>query len=44
VTEGPSWVPRAQQVLHVEAEVLDLVEPADVHRVEMPVRFQASAT
>ena len=28
------------QMRHVEAEVLDLVEPADVHLVEVLVRFQ----
>ncbi len=33
-------VARARQVRHVDAEILDLVEPANVHLVQMPARLE----
>ena len=35
-----SRIARIRQMRHVESEVLDLVEPANVHLIEMPVRLE----
>ncbi len=32
--QGVRWIPSAREMRHIDAEVLELVEPADVHLVE----------